>query len=75
MESGNTVFHDFGPDGYVGEPVFVPARWGGEEDEGYLITLVFDAADGHTKIVGLDGRDLAARLCCPAEPSRAVFSA
>jgi all-trans-8'-apo-beta-carotenal 15,15'-oxygenase len=61
MESGNTVFHDFGPEGYVGEPVFVPSRRGGEEDEGYLITLVFDAADGRTKIVGLDPRDVAAK--------------
>ncbi len=29
MESGAAAFHDFGPDGYVGEPVFIPARPGG----------------------------------------------
>ncbi|MFI5015784.1 MAG: carotenoid oxygenase family protein [Hyphomicrobiales bacterium] len=61
MESGQTVFHDFGPEGYVGEPVFVPARLGGEEDEGYVITLVFDAGGQRTQIVGLDARDVAAR--------------
>ena len=61
MESGKTAFHDFGPDGYVGEPVFIPARPGGEEDEGHLITLIFDAAEERTKIVGLDARDIAAK--------------
>lgn len=61
MESGKADFQDFGPDGYVGEPVFVPARPGGEEDEGWLITLVFDASEQRTKIVGLDARDIAAK--------------
>jgi all-trans-8'-apo-beta-carotenal 15,15'-oxygenase len=61
MGSGKTAFHDFGPDGYVGEPVFIPTRPGGEEDEGWLITLVFDASEQRTKIVGLDARDIAAK--------------
>src|SRR5262249_37264716 len=61
LESGATIFHDFGPSGFVGEPVFVPARAGGEEDEGFLVTLIYDADDGRSKIVGLDARDLAAR--------------
>jgi all-trans-8'-apo-beta-carotenal 15,15'-oxygenase len=59
--SGAASFHDFGPDGFVGEPVFIPARPGGEEDEGWLITLVFDASEQRTKIVGLDARDIAAK--------------
>ena len=61
LESGVTTFHDFGPSSFVGEPVFVPARAGGEEDEGFVITLTYDAADGRSKIVGLDARDLAAK--------------
>jgi all-trans-8'-apo-beta-carotenal 15,15'-oxygenase len=59
--SGAASFHDFGPDGFVGEPVFIPAWPGGEEDEGWLITLVFDASEKRTKIVGLDARDIAAK--------------
>jgi all-trans-8'-apo-beta-carotenal 15,15'-oxygenase len=60
LESGRTTFHDFAPHGYPGEPVFIPARPDGEEDDGYVVTLVFDAADGRTRIVGLEARDLAA---------------
>ena len=32
----------------------------GEEDDGFVVTLVFDAAEDRTQIVGLDARDLAA---------------
>jgi len=61
LESGASVSHDFAPHGYPGEPVFIPARPGGEEDEGFVVTLVFDAAANRTQIVGLDARDVAAR--------------
>jgi all-trans-8'-apo-beta-carotenal 15,15'-oxygenase len=40
--------------------VFVPAPERGEEDDGCVVTLVFDAASRRTDIVGLDARDLAA---------------
>jgi all-trans-8'-apo-beta-carotenal 15,15'-oxygenase len=60
LESGASVSHDFAPHGYPGEPVFIPARPGGEEDEGFVVTLVFDAAADRTQIVGLDARDLTA---------------
>jgi all-trans-8'-apo-beta-carotenal 15,15'-oxygenase len=61
VATGQTVSHDFGPSGYAGEPVFIPSRTGGEEDDGIVVTLVFDADEGRTSIVGLDARDLAAR--------------
>jgi all-trans-8'-apo-beta-carotenal 15,15'-oxygenase len=60
LESGAAVSHDFAPHGYPGEPVFIPARPDGEEDDGFVVTLVFDAAAGRTQVVGLDARDLAA---------------
>ena len=60
LDSGQTESHDFGPDGYAGEPVFFPARADGEEDDGFVVTLVYDANEGRTHIVGLDARDLAA---------------
>jgi all-trans-8'-apo-beta-carotenal 15,15'-oxygenase len=60
LESGATASHDFAPHGYPGEPVFIPARPDGEEDDGFVVTLVFDAAEDRTRIVGLDARDLAA---------------
>jgi len=60
LESDQTVSHDFAPHGYPGEPLFIPARPDGEEDDGYIVTLVFDASEGRTRIVGLDARDVAA---------------
>ncbi|HYD05799.1 MAG TPA: carotenoid oxygenase family protein [Reyranella sp.] len=59
VESGAVTVHDFGPSGYVGEPVFVPT--GAAEDDGVVITTVFDATSGLSVVVGLDARDLAAR--------------
>lgn len=61
MENGRTVSHDVGTDRYVGEPVFIPARADGDEDDGVVVTLVFDAPANRTDIVGLDARDLAAK--------------
>jgi all-trans-8'-apo-beta-carotenal 15,15'-oxygenase len=61
LETGETVSHDFGANGFAGEPVFIPTRADGEEDDGIVVTLVFDAAARRTDIVGLDARDLAAK--------------
>jgi all-trans-8'-apo-beta-carotenal 15,15'-oxygenase len=62
LSTGATVSHDFAPHGYPGEPVFIPAQpaGSGAEDEGFVVTLVFDGAANRTQIVGLDARDLAA---------------
>jgi len=58
FETGTVARHDFGPNGYPGEPLFIAT--GDAEDDGVVVTLVFDAASGRTSIVGLDARDLAA---------------
>lgn len=60
LETGTVASHEFGPAGYVGEPLFVPTGRGGAEDDGVVIVMVFNAADHRTEIVGLDARDLAA---------------
>jgi len=60
VDTGQTVSHDFGPDGYVGEPVFIAASATGEEDDGIVVALVFAPNEGRTNIVGLDARDIAA---------------
>ncbi|MFA6265940.1 MAG: carotenoid oxygenase family protein [Pseudolabrys sp.] len=59
METGHVQSHDVGDGRYAGEPVFIPT--GGGEDDGVVVTLVYDAAANRTDIVGLDARDLAAR--------------
>jgi all-trans-8'-apo-beta-carotenal 15,15'-oxygenase len=60
VESGAVSTHDFGPDGYVGEPVFIPRDGGSEEDDGVVVTLVFESGAQRTAIIGLDARDPAA---------------
>jgi all-trans-8'-apo-beta-carotenal 15,15'-oxygenase len=59
VESGAATTHDFGPDGYAGEPLFVPT--GAAEDDGVVLTLVYDAGQQRSAMVGLDARNLAAK--------------
>jgi all-trans-8'-apo-beta-carotenal 15,15'-oxygenase len=61
LDSGASVSHDFRPHGYPGEPVFISAGDSGEEDDGCVVTLVYDAVARCTDVVDLDARDLAAR--------------
>jgi all-trans-8'-apo-beta-carotenal 15,15'-oxygenase len=61
FDNGTVQSHDFGPAGYVGEPLFVPTRQDGAEDEGMVLVMVFNTSDHRTDVVGLDARDLAAR--------------
>lgn len=43
---------------YVSEPVFVPRPGGRDEDDGWALTLVYDAAEDRSHVAVLDGRDL-----------------
>ncbi len=63
-ESGQQEFWSAAPKGFVGEPVFVPRSRVKEnstplaEDDGWVITLVYDAAHHRTDVVILDGKCL-----------------
>ena len=56
------------PDGYVGEPVFVPrglpgasglyTQVEGDEDDGWLLTMVYDSQHDRTDVVILDAKNL-----------------
>ena len=48
------------PRGFVCEPVFVPKPDPTEEDDGWLLTVVYDAAEHRSNLVILDARDLEA---------------
>ena len=56
LETGRRETHDFGPDRYPGEFVFVPAAADSAEDEGWLMGLVIDAAAETTELAILDAR-------------------
>ena len=51
--------HDFGPDRYPGEFVFIPRGADAAEDEGWIMGLVVDMADETTDLVIIDAQDFA----------------
>lgn len=46
------------PRGFVGEPVFVPRNSGKSEDDGWLLVLMYDAANHRSDVVILDAVDI-----------------
>jgi 8'-apo-carotenoid 13,14-cleaving dioxygenase len=60
LEAGTRQVQDFGPGRHPGEFVFVPAREGAGEDEGWLIGLVIDMNDETSELAILDAADFEA---------------
>jgi all-trans-8'-apo-beta-carotenal 15,15'-oxygenase len=56
--TGNFQTRDFGADRYTSEALFVPRSEGQADDDGYLLSFVYDAKEHRTEIVILDARDL-----------------
>ncbi|TPG38675.1 carotenoid oxygenase [Sphingomonas koreensis] len=56
LEDDTHFHHDFGPDAYPGEFVFVPRQVDAGEDDGWLIGLVIDMAQQTTDLVILDAQ-------------------
>jgi all-trans-8'-apo-beta-carotenal 15,15'-oxygenase len=57
-QTGATKRHDFGTGQVVGEPIFVPRRADAAEDDGWLLSVVYSAAEHRSRLVVLDARDL-----------------
>ncbi len=60
LERGSSCYHDFGAGRTGGEPVFVPRSASSAEDDGWLITYVFDAADQRSELVVIESQDFSA---------------
>ena len=58
--AGTSSFHDFGPGRSTSEPVFVPASDAAGEDEGWVLSFVYDKADATSQFVVLDASDMTA---------------
>jgi carotenoid cleavage dioxygenase len=58
LVAGTREVHDFGPGRAAMEPVFVPRSDDAEEDDGWLLSYVHDAAAGTADVVVLDARGL-----------------
>ncbi len=57
LESGEKQFLSAAPYGFMGEPIFVPRPGSDKEDDGWVLTLVYDAAHHRSDVVILDASD------------------
>ncbi|MFY1636744.1 carotenoid oxygenase family protein [Solwaraspora sp. WMMB335] len=57
LDRRDVAVHDFGPACVAGEAVFVPSGPFGAEDDGWLLTYVYDARDDRSRLVVLDAAD------------------
>ncbi|NKB36024.1 MAG: carotenoid oxygenase [Gammaproteobacteria bacterium] len=58
MKTGESSMFNFGKGRHGGEPVFVPKQSGTSEDDGYLMTFVYDETSNTSELIILDALDL-----------------
>jgi all-trans-8'-apo-beta-carotenal 15,15'-oxygenase len=58
LESGERQLWSAAPRGFVGEPIFVPRPDSQQEDDGWVLLLVYDAVHQRSDVVILDASDL-----------------
>ena len=74
LRSGASMVHDFGAGRIPSEPVFVPAAATAAEDEGWLMTYVYDAARDGSDLVILNAADIGSEpVATIALPQRVPF--
>jgi carotenoid cleavage dioxygenase len=71
-QTGRQDTHDFGPGNGCGEAVFAPKRASGGEDDGYLLTFVYDAAHNCSEFVILDAQNVSAEPIARVQIPRRV---
>ncbi|MGK7944275.1 MAG: carotenoid oxygenase family protein [Microcystaceae cyanobacterium] len=60
LVTGERFIHSFAPRGFGGEPIFVPHPNGNQEDEGWVLALIYDASHHRSDLVILDAQDIEA---------------
>jgi carotenoid cleavage dioxygenase-like enzyme len=60
LEAGTSIYHPAGPGRVPGEGVFVADPDGTSEDDGWVLSVVYDAATDRSDVVVVDARDFAA---------------
>ena len=58
LQTQERQLYSFAPYGYVSEPIFVPKSAGNQEDQGWILTLVYDGNKHRSDLVILDGENL-----------------
>jgi all-trans-8'-apo-beta-carotenal 15,15'-oxygenase len=56
--TGASTRHEFGAGQVAGEPIFVPRSADAAEDDGWLLSVVYSAAEHRSRLVVVDARDL-----------------
>ena len=60
LSTGDAIRHEF-PKGVFGsEPAFAPREGATAEDDGYVVTIVADAANGRSEALVIDARNFSA---------------
>jgi len=57
LERGTVDIHNYGPDRATLEPVFVPRSADAAEDDGWVLSYVFDGGTGRSDVVILNAQD------------------
>ncbi len=74
VRNGRTEVHDFGPGHASLEPVFVPRRWATDEDDGYIMSYVYNGARNSSEVVILSAQDFTGQPLAVVElPVRVPF--
>ncbi|MEY2985173.1 MAG: hypothetical protein RLZZ568_1790 [Cyanobacteriota bacterium] len=58
QHTGTETLYSFAPQGFSGEPIFVPRADATAEDDGWLLCLVYNAKRHKSQLVILDAKDL-----------------
>lgn len=58
LNSGKSQTHEFGKGRYGGEAVFAPRVGGSEEDEGWVMTFVYDSNEDKSELVIVNAQDM-----------------
>ena len=70
LQTGRMETHLHGKERYGGEPVFVARSGGKDEDDGWLVTYVYDEIEGTSEMVVVDAKNMGgapiARVIVPA---------
>jgi carotenoid cleavage dioxygenase len=73
-DTGRRETHSFGADGHAGEALFVPAPDATSEDDGWVLSVVYDATRDGSDLVVLDATDFAGRPVATVRlPQRVPF--
>ena len=74
LHAGTTEVHDFGEAHMTGEAVFVPRADDAAEDDGWLLSIVYDATTDTSSLVVLEAQDFTASpVATVALPQRVPF--